>query len=178
MASRLYEDIVSQRGTLENLVSKVPGFKGYHEKQARRKADRLVREQLASDINNIVQQFTRLENKLLDDGGLAHMTRTRAVKSQIQALRDKIQTAAPKYSGMFASVKIGNDELDRIYAFDEAMFRFVFELQTALDGFEEAVKSGEGIGEALDKVDEVAQKASDAFDLRDDEILRISDRHL
>jgi hypothetical protein len=178
MASRLYEDIVSQRGSLENIVAKIPGFKGYHEKQARRKADRLVREQLAKDIQHIIQQFTRLENKLLDGGGLAHMTRTREVKSQIQALRDKIQTAAPKYSGMFASIKIGNEELDRIYAFDEAMFRFVFELQTAIDEFEAAVKSGEGIGEALDKVDEVAQKATDAFDLRDDEILRISDRHI
>ena len=50
MPSELYNEIVAQRGSLENLIAKIPGFKGYHEKNARRQADKLLRQHL-------VQQF-------------------------------------------------------------------------------------------------------------------------
>ena len=34
MPSELYNQITSQKGKLENLIGKIPGFKGYQEKQA------------------------------------------------------------------------------------------------------------------------------------------------
>lgn len=174
MPSELYEQIVSQRGSLENLVAKIPGFKGYHEKQARRTADRLLREHLVSEINQHITRFGRIQNKLLDGGkGLRYMSRAREVKSKMQAYRDEVGTAAPKYSGMFAQIKITEDTLDRIYAFDEAQLRFVLQFKTALDELENAVESGEGIEDALDKVYDVAATASDAFALRDDEIYNL-----
>src|SRR5690606_1293764 len=66
MSSELYEQIVSQRGSLESLAAKIPGFKGYQEKQARRTADRLLRERLASEIDTHLNRFGRIQNDLLD----------------------------------------------------------------------------------------------------------------
>jgi len=174
MSSELYNQIVSQRGSLENLVAKIPGFKGYHEKQARRSADRLLREHLASEIDKHIKHYDRLQNDLLDGGkGLSYMSRAREVKSKLQVYRDKVSTAAPKYSAMFDQVKITEETLDHIYAFDEAQFRFLLQIETALGEFETAVKSGEGVEDAMDKVYQVAVTAGDAFDMRDDEILNL-----
>jgi hypothetical protein len=174
MSSELYEQIVSQRGSLENLIAKIPGFKGYHEKQARRTADRLLREQLASEIDTHINRFGRIQNELLDGGkGLKYMTRAREVKSKMQAYHDVIATAAPKYSAMFAEVKITEDTLDRIYAFDEAQFRFLTQFEKALDELQATADSDEGIEAALEKVYNVAATAIDAFALRDNEILSI-----
>ncbi len=174
MSSELYEQIISQKGKLENLVAKIPGFKGYQEMQARRTADRLLRDHLASQIDAHISRFGRIQNDLLDDGkGLRYMSRARNVKSKMQAYRDKVATAAPKYSGMFAQIKVTQETLDRIYAFDEAQLRFVLQFETALDQLAAAVDSGEGIEEALDGVYNVAATASDAFDLRDDEITNL-----
>lgn len=176
MSSRLYEEIVSNRGRLENLVARLPGFKGYHEKQARRTADRLLRDHLATEIDRSIKQFIQLEKKVLDGGkGLMHMSRTREVKDKLQAYHDKVATAAPKYSGMFAQIKIDERDLDRMYAFDEAQFRFLAQFDQTLDTLEKTI-AGEGekdLGEALDEVYAVASRASDAFSLRDDEILRL-----
>lgn len=174
MSSELYNQIVSQRGSLENLIAKIPGFKGYHEKQARRTADRLLRDQLATEIDAHINRFGRLQNTLLDGGaGLKYMTRAREVKSKLQAYRDVVATAAPKYSAMWAEIKIDEAMLDRIYAFDEAQFRFLTQFETALNELDAAVKSGEGIEPTLDKVYDVAATAMDAFELRDGEILNI-----
>lgn len=175
MPSELYNQIMSQKGSFENLVMKIPGFKGYQEKQARRTADRLLREHLANEINAHIKAFGRLQNKLLDGGkGLRYMARAREVQAQIQMYHDKVETAAPKYSGMWSQVKVDNDALDRIYAFDEAQFRFLTQLDAAIAGMEAAVQSGEGVEDAMDTVFDTASTASDAFDLRDDEILNLN----
>jgi hypothetical protein len=175
MSSELYNQIVSQKGKFENLVGKIPGFKGYQEKQARRTADRLLRDHLAEKIDTHIKKFGRLQTKLLDGGkGLRYMTRAREVKSKMGGYHDKVQTAAPKYSGMFAQIKITEETLDRIYAFDEAQFRFLLQFEVALDELETAINSGEGIEDSLESVYTVASNASDAFDMRDDEILNLS----
>ena len=118
--NEIYNQIVSQRGRFENLVAKIPGFRGYHEMNARREADQQIRAYVAKEIEQCLTKFKRIEGKILDAGGMKHMARTREVKSKLQMYLDKVTTANPGYSGMFAQVKIGKDELDRIYAFDEA----------------------------------------------------------
>ncbi|MEO1288317.1 MAG: hypothetical protein AAFV93_11155 [Chloroflexota bacterium] len=175
MSSDLYNKIMSQKGSFENLVMKIPGFKGYQEKQARRTADRILRDHLTGEIKKHIDRFGRLQNELLDGGkGLSYMSRAREVKSKMQAYHDKVETAAPKYSGMWSQIKITEEDLDKIYAFDEAQFRFLLQFETAMDALDTAVDSGEGVEDALESVYDVATNASDAFDLRDDVILNLS----
>ena len=172
--SELYEQIVAGRGSLENLLTRIPGFEGYLDKSARRKADSMLRDHLADQIDQLVVVFTRAENTILNAGGLVHMSRTREIKSKIQAYRDRVKTAAPGYSGMWAAVEVGDKELERLYAFDEAQIRFVDALRNAINDLEIAANSGEGLETALVQVQQAANDANDAFVLRDDEILRLS----
>lgn len=176
MPSKLYDEIVSQRGQLENLIAKIPGFKGYHEKNARRQADQQLRRYLADRFQQLVERFTRIESDILGSGaGLKHMSRTREVKSKMQSYVDRVRTAAPKYDGMWASFKIDEDDLDRIYAFDEAQIRFADRFEVGLDKLEEAVgESDDALKEALDNVYDTAVAAIEAFKLRDDVILNLN----
>lgn len=179
MPSELYEKIVSQRGGFEKLVAKIPGFKGYHEKNARRQADTMLRDFIADRLADIIRQFTRIENDILGDGqGLSHMSETRAVKSKLQSYHDRVATAAPKYSNMFASVKIGNEELDRIYAFDEAQIKYVDELEVSVNLLKDAVAQSEDIKAPLNTVRDSAQNAIDVFQMRDDQILQLGEDKL
>jgi vacuolar-type H+-ATPase subunit I/STV1 len=176
MGSKIYEQIVAQRGQLENLMTRLPGFKGYHAKDARRKADRLLRDHLVQEIEALISRYDSLQKKLLDGGkGLAYMSRARDVKSKLQSYSDVVASAAPKYSGPFEAVKITEEHLDRIYAFDEAQFRFLHQFEQALDTLETAIDEGGDIDSALDTVYQAAEDALEAFRLRDNEILRISD---
>ncbi len=175
MSSELYHEIVSQRGSFEKLVARIPGFKGYHEKNARREADELLRRHLASELQNLVDRFGKVERRILDNGGLSHMSRTREVKTKLQSYVDRVKSEMPGYSGMWATLKVDEDALDRLYAFDEAQFRYKFKLDTEIMKLEDSVKGDEDFSDAIDAVNDAAEEAIQAFKLREDAILRLND---
>ncbi|MCS6834674.1 MAG: hypothetical protein NZ750_01480 [Anaerolineae bacterium] len=177
MGSRLYDQIIAQRGSLERLVARIPGFRGYHEKEARRAADTMLRDYLADQVEDLIRDFARVESQLVDKVGLAGMSRTREVKARLQSYADRLRTAAPKYSAMFAHVKIDIDDLERIYAFDEAQLRYINQLGQAVEAVKAAVSSGEDHQQALDALMQVADEAIEAFSLRDDVILKLGESY-
>ncbi|MBK8134337.1 MAG: hypothetical protein IPK52_00630 [Chloroflexi bacterium] len=99
------------------------------------------------------------------------MSQTRSAKTKLQVYRDRVHTAAPKYDGMWAQIKIGTDELDKIYAFDEAQLQYLDEIDVALSSLEDATKAPESLTDAIDALSAVVVEADDAFKLRDDVIL-------
>lgn len=174
--SDLYDKIISERGSLENLVARIPGFRGYQEGAARRQADTMIRDHVAKQVDDLVTRFTRIEKRILDGGGLSHMSKTREVKSKIQSYSDRIKTAPPKWSGMFAQVKVSNEDLEKIYAFDEAQMRYVDQLANGIDGLDNAVKTNIGVEDQLMDLEDTAAEAIQAFGMRDDVLLQLDQK--
>ena len=171
--SDLYDKIVSGRGSLENLVAKIPGFRGYQEGAARRQADTMLRDHIAKEVDGLVSKFTQVEKRILDSGGLSYMAKTREVKSKIQAYRDRIKTAPPKWSGLFAQVKVTTEDLEKIYAFDEAQMRYVDDIAIKIDAIGNAHKADVDISDALMDLEDTAAEANEAFQMRDDVLLQL-----
>ncbi len=96
--SELYDKIVNQRGSLERLVAKIPGFAGYIDNKARRTADRLIREHIAELLSSRIARLVEVEKVILDKGGLRLMSKTSSAKLKLQHFRDRINAAAPGYS--------------------------------------------------------------------------------
>lgn len=172
--SDLSEKILGQKGRLENIIMKIPGFKGYHEKEARRQADRMLRDYIAGEIDKRVSRLVRLENRILDKIGMAPLTQTRSAKTVLQHYHDRVKTAAPKYDGMWAQMKIGPTELDKIYSFDEAQIRYVEKFDEALDAVEAAIAAPDTLDAAVEALHAAATEAHDAFDLRDEVLTELS----
>jgi len=176
MASDLYNQIVSQRGSLERLVARIPGFRGYQDKTARRTADSMLRDYIAAQIQQRIDRLVRIEKLILDTLGTANLSQTRDVKANIQLFHDKIRTAAPGYTGMWSQMKIGPEELDKLYAFDEAQIVYVDKIDLALDRLQEAVINREGVEAAIFNLNEVVAEAIAAYDLRQDVLTDLSSR--
>jgi hypothetical protein len=173
--SELYDQIMSQKGSLEKIVMKIPGFKGYQDKQTRRKADTMLRDFIAKQIADCVQKMVRIEKLILDNVGMQYMQKTRNVKGKIQLYHDRVDTAVPGYSGMWAQMKIGAEELEEIYSFDEAQVIYVEKVDAALDALQQTVLNQDGIDLAIMEVDAAVTEALDAFALRDDILTRLSE---
>lgn len=166
--SELYEQIVSQRGSVQNLVNRIPGFRGYMNRADRRSADRMLRDFIAGEIAERVQRLTNIEKAMLDNGGLMLMAKTKSAKTKIQTYQDRVKAAAPGYAGFFAAIKIEEEELGRLYSFDEAQIRYVDRFDDALDQLDEAVKTNGDVDAAIANLDAVAVEANEAFNLRED----------
>lgn len=167
--SSLYDKIVSERGMLENIASKIPGFKGYMEMSSRREADRMIRDHVANLFKGLVDRVAQAERDIMmAPGGLTHMEKTKSIKTKLETLRRKIQTDMPGYSGFFATNKISEDDLAKVYAFDEAMVRYVDSIGQSIDAVQAAIVAGEGLPSALQDLDLLILEAQQAYDLRDD----------
>jgi hypothetical protein len=169
MSGDLYDRIVSQRGRWANLLTKIPGLgdniESYFDMSARRDADRIIREHIAGQLREQIARVAQAENTILDSGGLAYMGKTRSAKSKLQTLTDRINTAAPGFA-FSGPLKIGQAELERIYAFDEAMLRYVDQVREKVDALQSAAAANEGIDEALKAFESVVMEADSAFSLR------------
>lgn len=172
--SELYDQIVSQRGSFENLMARIPGFRGYIDKASRRTADRMIRDHIADQLTLRISRLVQIEKSLLDGGGLSYMSKTQSAKTKLQTFRDRVKAAAPGYSGFAEAVKVGSEELERIYSFDEALVRYADRFDTALAALQSAVQSGDGIDDAIANLDSLTIEANEAFSLREDVLTNIN----
>ncbi len=171
--THLYNQIVNDRGSFERLLARLPGFGGYVDRGTRRDADRILRENLANNVDRQIKRLAEIERRLIDNGGMKFMTRTQEAKARLQMYHDRIAGAAPGYSGFFEAVKIDAEELDFLYGFDELQMVNIDRLSGALDTLMQAATSGEGVDEALENISALAREANDGFLLREEKLLNL-----
>jgi hypothetical protein len=173
--SELYERIVAERGSFEKLLIRIPAFAGYLDLAARRAADRQIRDYVGSMIADRLGRFTSLQKRVLEQvGGLAKMSAMESARTQWQTYHDRVLSAAPGYSGFFAINKVDAEDLEKIYAFDEAQARYAEQLTTGLDALEAALRDAGDVSGAIAALETLGREANDAFKMRNDVLLGLS----
>jgi hypothetical protein len=170
MTTNLYNRIVGQRSSLESLMARVPGFRGYKDMTDRREADRIIREHVVAKLNEQMDRLNMADKKLISGGDLSQTTLTQDGKMRFQTYIERVNTAAPGYSGFYDAMKVGPDELAKVYAFDAALLDYVDKIKGAVDAFSTAVgaKEKEAIAKAVNDFETVVNEAGSAFNLREE----------
>lgn len=161
-----YERISEERGWLEKLIGRIPGYKGYKEKEMRREADRLLREALARDLTLQLNRLAPMQTALLEQGGIDWMDDIGAVKTSLQTLIDRIKHAAQGYAGFFDAVRVREDDLDRLEQFDQQLVAEVDRIAASFDALESAVESGAEIKSRIAASRRLIQGINDLFSRR------------
>ena len=162
--------IEDSRGGLESLISKIPGYHGYKEKENRRAADKLLRDQLTKQLDEQRRRLAELQRNLVDGGGLLMVDDLDRAVTKVQKLADKIRTAAYGYAGIFDAVKVKEDQLDALYTFDEGMLEQVTSVQTAIDALATAIDSNGDVKTAIRTVVSAAEQAETTWRQRESAI--------
>jgi hypothetical protein len=162
-----YHKITEDQGSVEELIRKIPGFKGYFEREDRREADRLFRDYLVRIFEDQLAEFNRLQRELVDAGGIEYMERAQRVDTKLRTFIDRVAAAARGYAGVFDAIKIGEDDLERVYAFDQALMGYQDQLAAGLARLEEAVGSEEAdVADVLRQLESVVTEANNTFERR------------
>lgn len=160
------EQAKSKMGSVEAAFAKLPGIKGYREKELRRDADKQVRETLARRLESRRRKLTALQSDLLSAGGILWMDDVERVVGRLQLFIDRVKTAAYGYAPMWGLNRVKEADLDRLIAFDQALFEEVARLDEAIGSLEGAVKANEGIKEALLTVGDLLAGLNETFNRR------------
>ncbi len=174
--SDLYDKIQGESTGLGQLLAKIPGLSGYMEKGRRREADQLLRNTIAARLEQSRMQLGSIQADLGRDivKAMDHAEPLGRVDTGLRGLTGKIKDAPQGYAGFFDAVKVKEDDLARIYAFDENMLNFADQLQADIDALAKAVRDGGDVGSAVRVLDGTVQEANRTWASRDEVILGIS----
>lgn len=162
-----FKDVISdQQGWLEWLVSKIPGYHGYKDKEMRREADVLLREQLATELREQLSRAEDVTTQLLTGPGISQLDDMGQGNTRLQTLIDKVKTASQGYAGFFDPVRIKENELDALYEFDYGLLMQMETISQAIDQVQKAIDEGEGIPAAVRNYIKTVTDLSNLFDTR------------
>jgi hypothetical protein len=168
----LFDKVTSDQDPITKLVGKIPGFKGYIERTSRRAADKLLREQIASQFQTYHARVGELQEDFASAGELTYLDDLEKAAMKLQTFIDKISNAAYGYSGFFDAVKINEEELAKIYQYDLALFDMGEEIERAIENITQSIDT-EGLPAAVRHLVTLCRDLVIAYERRDEVITGI-----
>ena len=166
------ETVESSLGGLESVARKIPGYGGYKEKEMRREADKLLRTELAGQFDDQRKRVSELQHQLISQAKIEFLDDLERAVMKLQLLTDRIKTASYGYAGLFDAVKVKEEQLDALYAFDNQMLGFVDEVAADVDQVSSAINAGEGISDAIGTLVGTVDEANQTFGHREEAVLQ------
>ena len=168
--SDFFEKVTSQQDPLKQLLSYIPGFKGYVERQNRRDADKLIRDTVARRFEEQLKRVSSLQSDLVSNGKIEYVDDMEKAASKLRTFIDKISTAPRGYSGVFDAVKINEAELLAIYQFDLAFFELGNQIASAVDNVEATLNDETGLPAAIRNLTSLGRMAVETFNRRSEAV--------
>ena len=162
--------VTNARGLLEKLASKIPGFGGYMEKETRRSADKLLRETIASRYGDQLSRISTLQAELVKNGGIEYVDDLQDAATRLQRFIDTVKTAAYGYAGFFDAVKVKEDQLAKLYAFDNALLDNAAKVTSLVDAVEAGMAS-DALPAAIKALTAAVAECNAAFERRKEVLL-------
>jgi hypothetical protein len=110
--------VEESKNWFERAAEHIPGYKGYKDKELRREADKLQREFVAERLEVARAKVEALALAVTDTGDLQLLSSVDRTGRKLRTIRDKFLYADYGYAGIFDTVKVDDDVLDRLYRFD------------------------------------------------------------
>jgi len=111
----------SRRNLLERIAARIPGIKGYLDRELRREVDKMQRDWLAEQVDRARGRLNGKVREWSRGGGLAGLDLAATCEKALDRFANRIRHADYGYTGFFDAVKIREPELEQLYEFDLAL---------------------------------------------------------
>jgi hypothetical protein len=163
MTDQYYDKVSSDLDPFKKILSVIPGFKGYIERQKVRFRQILRKRSPIASINSgsafsVTATSTRASFNVDD---------LEAAAIKLRTFIDRIRRARRGYSGLFDAEKINEKELLLLYQYDAALLEMSDQVASAIDNVEASIGS-DGLPAAIRNLTSVSQQCIDAYNRRDE----------
>jgi hypothetical protein len=172
----VYAQAKSQMRLSEKIAAALPGFRGYKEKELRRESDKLIRNHLTFKLQKDKDNVRTIAQKISDKRYLDLLSDIDRLVAKMDRITEKVNHASYGYSGFFDVVKIKEENLDRMIAYDNTLLDSVNALSGSIDALKAQLLAGDYTN-LKDKIQAVADKfelLEDAFDKRQEVIVGVT----
>ncbi len=172
----VYAQAKSQMRLSERIAAALPGFRGYKEKELRRESDKLIRNHLTLKLSKDKDNVRNISQRIADKRYLDILPDVDRLVAKMDRITEKVNHASYGYSGFFDIVKIKEENLDRMIAYDNQLIDEVNALTDSIDALKAQLLSGD-YSNLKDKIQGIADKfeiLEDTFDKRQETILGVT----
>ena len=152
------------RNFVESILRRIPGFRGYLEKEYRRESDELQRKWLADRLGVAKSDLDRLSQKLVDAVRIDDIPKIDRLRNRLEKLIGRIAGAVQGYSGVFDLVRIDESVLDKVYDHDVTMMELTEKTAAAVESLS---PSDPDLSTSLDNVIAQVDALDNTFNARE-----------
>lgn len=166
MKDQLFDKVTGDMDLFKKILSKIPGFKGYMERQARRDSDKILRDTIFQRFRELEGRISALQSEFIDHGDIAYVDDLEGAAIKIRTFADRIRTAPRGYSSLFEAVKINEAELAKLYEYDAALLDMGDKVNEAIDNVQASVGT-EGLPASLRNLETLTRECVGAYERRE-----------
>jgi uncharacterized coiled-coil protein SlyX len=169
-------NVQGQMRLSERIAAFIPGFRGYKEKEIRRESDRLIRNHLDMKLSIEKTDLRELSQKLADRRYFDVLTDMDRLLAKMDRVVEKVNHASYGYSGFFDAVKVKEENLDNMIAFDNKLLDGINALTSQIDAFKADFASGNtsNLKTDVQSVTDKLESLEGTFDQRNEVIMGVS----
>lgn len=156
-----YEQAKAQRNALERLGEKIPGFRGFQDRELRRDVDKLQREHLATEIGRLKAAVRDKARSYTDAGQIGALNGFDRMDRQLDGLAQSVRFTDYGASGIFDAVKVGEPQLQRLYDFDLSLLEDLAGIEAEIASV--PAPGGDNPAAALDRVQQRVHALDDKW---------------
>jgi predicted transcriptional regulator len=146
---------------LERLMDSIPGFKGYRERDLRRDADRLQREHLAAQLDDVKKALNQVASAITRSGSLDAINDVETARKRLDKVANRIRYAERGYSGFFDAIKVEEAILARVYQFDMGLVEDVEGVRAAAAAAAQAAEPRASLQDLIGRIDALDARLSE-----------------
>ena len=171
----LYEKAKEEMELSERILAALPGFRGYKEKEIRRETDKLIRNHLYQRLMKAREDAKDVFQLLSDRRLYEVLTEMDRFIARFDRVAAKINHASYGYAGFFNVLKVQEEKLDRMIAFDTELMDEVEKIASEAATFKGETKKGEfgKVREHIQTLSDSLESLEDTFDERGEIILGV-----
>lgn len=170
LANQIFGNVTGDQDIFKKILGKIPGFKGYMERQARRDSDKLIRDTIFNRFRELESQVSAIQRDFISHGEIAYVDDLEAAAIKLRTFADRVRTAPRGYSSLFEAVKINEEELAKLYEYDAALLDKADEVGSAIENVQASVGT-DGLKAAIRNLETVAIQCIEAYDRREEVVV-------
>jgi hypothetical protein len=155
-------------GKIQNFVA---GFLGYHDRDRRREADKLLRDAVAARYEAEWGRLSDVQARLVSAKQLERLDEVEGAAIKLRTFIDRVKGAPRGYAGFFDAVRVKKEELQQLYDYDLGLLESSEKVRAAVDRLAGAVGQEDGLSEAIRNLAEVAAESARLYEKRSEVIL-------
>jgi len=170
LKDQIFSNVTGKMDIFKKILSKVPGFKGYEERQARRDSDKILRDTIYSRFRELEGRVSALQSEFINAGDIKYVDDLESAAIKLRTFADRVRTAPRGYSSLFEAVKINEAELTKLYEYDANLLAMTESVGGAIDNVQSSVGT-DGLPAAIRNLEAVSRQCVEAFDRREEVVV-------